>query len=167
MTERALLASINQAAVGTLQEDGGLWRFQYTSSWLGNSEAFALSPHLPLTAEPLLDGASERPVQWYFDNLLPEETQRVLLAGDAKLDAADAFGLLAWYGAESAGSVTLSPPPCWATNRRTFAPLARRRAGSANSPIAQSAADAWRNQTDVAGRCTAQARGSPPNGRVV
>lgn len=39
--------------------------------------------------------------------MLPEEGQRVLLAGDAKLDAADGFGLLAWYGAESAGSVTL------------------------------------------------------------
>jgi serine/threonine-protein kinase HipA len=49
-------------------------------------------------------------VQWFFDNLLPEEGQRVLLAGDAKLDTADAFGLLAWYGAESAGSLTLLPP---------------------------------------------------------
>lgn len=58
----------------------------------------------------MLDGASQRPVQWYFDNLLPEEGQRMLLAGDARLDAADAFGLLAWYGAESAGSVTLLPP---------------------------------------------------------
>ena len=58
----------------------------------------------------MLDGASQRPVQWYFDNLLPEEDQRVLLAKDARLDAADAFGLLAWYGAESAGSVTLLPP---------------------------------------------------------
>ena len=33
-----------------------------------------------------------------------------MLAGDARLDAADAFGLLTWYGAESAGSVTLLPP---------------------------------------------------------
>jgi len=49
-------------------------------------------------------------VQWYFDNLLPEENQRVLLAGDASLNAADAFGLLAHYGAESAGSVTLLQP---------------------------------------------------------
>jgi serine/threonine-protein kinase HipA len=107
MKGRALLASINQTAVGTLQEVDGLWSFQYDADWLGSPDAFALSPHLPLTAGPLLDGASKRPVQWYFDNLLPEEGQRVLLAGDAKLDAADAFGLLAWYGAESAGSVTL------------------------------------------------------------
>lgn len=109
MKGRALHASINQTAVGTLQEVDGLWSFQYDADWLGSPGAFGLSPHLPLTAEPLLDGASKRPVQWYFDNLLPEEGQRVLLAGDAQLDAADAFGLLAWYGAESAGSVTLLP----------------------------------------------------------
>jgi len=107
---RTLHASINRTAVGTLQEVDGLWSFQYTANWLGSPDCFALSPHLPLTAEPLLDGASKRPVQWYFDNLLPEEGQRVLLARDARLDAADAFGLLAWYGAESAGSVTLLPP---------------------------------------------------------
>jgi serine/threonine-protein kinase HipA len=110
MKGRSLHASINQAQVGTLQEVDGLWGFQYEGNWLNSPEGFALSPHLPLTTELLLDGASKRPVQWYFDNLLPEEGQRVLLAGDAKLDAADAFGLLAWYGAESAGSLTLLPP---------------------------------------------------------
>ena len=110
MNGRSLRALIDQTEVGTLQEVSGLWGFQYTADWLGNPRRFALSAHLPLTAETLLDGASQRPVQWYFDNLLPEEGQRVLLAGDAKLDAADAFGLLAWYGAESAGSVTLLMP---------------------------------------------------------
>lgn len=110
MSGRSLHASINQMEVGTLQEVAGLWSFQYGAGWLGNPRGFALSPHLPLTAETLLDGASKRPVQWYFDNLLPEEGQRILLAGDAKMEAADAFGLLAWYGAESAGSVTLLPP---------------------------------------------------------
>ncbi len=110
MSGRSLRASINQMEVGTLQEVDGLWSFEYATDWLGNPRGFALSPHLPLTADSLLDGASKRPVQWYFDNLLPEEGQRILLAGDAKLDAADAFGLLAWYGAESAGSVTLLPP---------------------------------------------------------
>lgn len=110
MIGSSLRASINQMEVGTLQEVDGLWGFQYAAQWLADPLAFPLSPHLPLTTEHLLDGASKRPVQWYFDNLLPEEGQRVLLAGDAKLDPADAFGLLAWYGAESAGSVTLLPP---------------------------------------------------------
>ena len=110
MSERHLTASINEVQVGTLREVAGLWSFEYATAWLKDPKRFALSPHLPLTAEVLLDGASKRPVQWYFDNLLPEEGQRLLLAGDAKLDAADAFGLLAWYGAESAGSLTLLAP---------------------------------------------------------
>ncbi len=123
MTGRALRASINQTNVGTLQEVGGLWSFQYSADWLVNPGGFALSAHLPLTAESLLDGASKRPVQWYFDNLLPEEGQRVLLAGDASLDAEDAFGLLAWYGAESAGSLTLLPPDAAPQTTEPLRPL--------------------------------------------
>ena len=103
MNDRSLRALNNQTEVGTLREVSGLWSFRYSEAWLNDSQRFALSPHLPLTTAPLLDGATRRPVQWYFDNLLPEEGQRRLLAGDAQVDAADAFGLLAWYGAESAG----------------------------------------------------------------
>lgn len=110
MNGRSLLASIDGMEVGTLQEVAGLWTFQYASGWLNAPRCFALSPHLPLRPEPVVDGASRRPVQWYFDNLLPEEGQRLLLAADARLESADAFGLLAWYGAESAGSLTLRPP---------------------------------------------------------
>jgi serine/threonine-protein kinase HipA len=110
MNGRSLLALINDQAIGTLQEINGLWAFQYTDAWLNTPTRFPLSPHLPLTGNQLIDGATLRHVQWYFDNLLPEENQRILLANDARLDAADAFGLLAYYGAESAGSVTLLPP---------------------------------------------------------
>lgn len=110
MSERALLASINGEPVGTLQDVNGIWAFRYTDAWLNNPQRFALSPHLPLQENVLLDLSTRRPVQWYFDNLLPEENQRVLLAGDAHIDAADAFGLLGYYGAESAGSLTLLPP---------------------------------------------------------
>src|SRR5208283_2238955 len=60
-----------------------------------------------ISQEPLVDSSSKRSVQWYFDNLLPEESARDLLAKEAKIDVADAFGLLAYYGAESAGSLTL------------------------------------------------------------
>jgi len=123
MSGRSLCASINQTEVGTLQEMAGLWSFQYAGAWLDNPQCFALSPYIPLIAESQLDGASQRPVQWYFDNLLPEEDQRVLLAGDAKLDAADAFGLLAWYGAESAGSVTLLPPDAAPQTAEPLRPL--------------------------------------------
>ena len=63
MSSRSLRASISQMEVGTLHEVSGLWSFQYAAGWLGNPLSFALSPHLPLTAESLLDGASKRPVQ--------------------------------------------------------------------------------------------------------
>lgn len=124
MIGRSLRALINQTEVGTLQEVNGLWSFTYSEAWLNDGQHFALSPHLPLTTEPLLDGATRRPVQWYFDNLLPEEGQHRLLASDARLDAADAFGLLAWYGAESAGSITLPPPEARVPNDEALRPLA-------------------------------------------
>lgn len=89
MNARSLRAFVNAQEVGVLEESAGLWQFRYAPAWLKDAQGYALSPHLPLSAEPLLDGASLRPVQWYFDNLLPEEGQRVLLAGDARIDAAD------------------------------------------------------------------------------
>jgi len=123
MTSRSLRAFINQAEVGRLHEAGGLWSFQYADVWLDNPSGFALSPHLPMQTEPLVDGGSRRPVQWYFDNLLPEEGQRLLLARDARLDTADAFGLLSHYGAESAGSLTLLPSEATPNFAETFRPL--------------------------------------------
>ncbi len=123
MTGRSLRALINQTEVGALQEVNGLWSFTYSDAWLNDGQHFALSPHLPLTTEPQLDGATRRPVQWYFDNLLPEEGQRRLLASDARLDAADAFGLLACYGAESAGSITLLPPEAEVPGDEALRPL--------------------------------------------
>ena len=144
MNERFLNASINEIPVGRLTEASGLWSFQYSDTWLKNPRAFALSPHIPLRTEPQLDGATQRPVQWYFDNLLPEEGQRALLAADAALDVNDAFGLLAWYGAESAGSVTLLPANANAQNKFPLRPLTddalhQRILRLPNAPLAQGA----------------------------
>lgn len=107
---RLLQASIDDQVIGWLHEVNGLWSFQYNTAWLSAPHAHPLSPHLPLQPDLLMDGATQRPVQWYFDNLLPEEGQRELLARDARVDRADAFGLLTAYGAETAGSLTLLPP---------------------------------------------------------
>lgn len=107
---RSLNAWINRTRVGTLEENNGMWAFAYSADWLQAADAYPLCPSLDLRAEPHVDGGTRRPVQWYFDNLLPEEGQRRLLAGSVRLDEADAFGLLAHFGAESAGSLTLLPP---------------------------------------------------------
>lgn len=106
--QRELVATINGRLVGRLRENDNLWAFEYDPEWIANG--FDLSPHLPRAQGTILDGATSRPVQWFFDNLLPEEAARDLLAADAQIPAADAFGLLAYYGRESAGAITLRVP---------------------------------------------------------
>ncbi|ARU88481.1 HipA domain-containing protein [Pseudomonas sp. M30-35] len=108
--ERSLNAWINQTLVGTLRESNGLWAFCYSEQWLTDPLAHPLCPLLPLQSEEHYDGATTRPVQWYFDNLLPEEGQRQLIAKAARVAIEDAFALLQHFGAESAGSLTLLPP---------------------------------------------------------
>ena len=123
MPNRKLIAYINDDPIGELSEESGLWSFRYTSAWLSNPHRYALSPYLPLEQGGILDGGTSRPVQWYFDNLLPEEGQRVLLANQARTDIADAFALLAFYGAESAGSVTLLDEAKTPSNERSLTAL--------------------------------------------
>lgn len=106
MPVRTLSVWCNQRLVGQLLEQNNLWSFQYDPAWQG----FDLNPALPRQAERIVDGASLRPVQWFFDNLLPEEGARTLLAKDARIVESDAFGLLAHFGAESAGALTLLAP---------------------------------------------------------
>ena len=108
--KRSLVAWFNGRPVGELTEQNNLWCFAYSGEWLAADEGFDLSPALPRQSGPLCDGGSDRPVQWFFDNLLPEEGLRTLLAADAKVDQADAFGLLSYFGAESAGALVLLPP---------------------------------------------------------
>jgi len=105
---RELVATINGRSVGRLREQANLWMFEYEPAWIDSG--FDLSPHLPRAKGTIVDGATLRPVQWFFDNLLPEEQARDLLAADARIPAADAFGLLACYGRESAGAITLLAP---------------------------------------------------------
>ncbi|SIR02931.1 HipA domain-containing protein [Marinobacterium stanieri] len=103
---RTLAVWTNNTKVGTLIEHNNLWSFEYEPDWSG----FSLSPALPVEAKRIVDGSSKRPVQWFFDNLLPEEGARALLAEDTGITVADAFGLLGHFGAESAGALTLLGP---------------------------------------------------------
>jgi len=73
MTTRTLQVLINGALVGTLRDADNIWAFQYAGTWLASPGAFPLAPSLPLSTDWQVDGSSSRPVQWFFDNLLPEE----------------------------------------------------------------------------------------------
>lgn len=123
MASRELAVSINEEPVGYLRESDDLWHFEYSAAWARAADGFDLAP--ALTRSPLLhsDGATHRPVQWYFDNLLPEEGLRVILAKEARLPADDAFALLAYFGAESAGSLVLRDPEKPASVERGVKPL--------------------------------------------
>lgn len=107
---RSLNVSLNDIPVGALSEDGDLWRFTYAPAWQQDPAGFDLSPALPRNQREHIDGATTRTVQWYFDNLLPEEAVREAISKDAGLVSDDAFGLLTLLGAESAGSLVLLPP---------------------------------------------------------
>ncbi len=106
---RSLDAYLNRRKVGTLHEGDDLWRFEYDAGWMQAIDGFDLSPGLPRAQQRHLDGASRRTVQWYFDNLLPEETLREAVSKEAGIAGDDAFALLAYLGAESAGSLVLVP----------------------------------------------------------
>lgn len=108
---RRLEAYIDQAFVGSLFENEGIWSFQYDETWV--KQGYELSPGLPLSAKMHVDGGTTRPVQWFFDNLLPEEGARQQLMMYLQKDVTaglDAWSMLAQFGAESAGALTLLQP---------------------------------------------------------
>lgn len=144
MAPRELAVSINEEWVGYVRESDNLWHFEYSTVWARAADGFDLAP--ALTRSQLLhsDGATHRPVQWYFDNLLPEEGLRVILAKEARLPADDAFALLAYFGAESAGSLVLRDPGNPAAAERGTRPLplaelSRRIANLAKASLSQGA----------------------------
>ena len=106
---RTLIAYLNNQRVGVLSEGNDLWCFEYAAGWLNSPIGFDLAPGLPRASVRIEDGGSNRPVQWYFDNLLPEETLRETITKEAGLKGDDAFALLQHLGAESAGSLVLLP----------------------------------------------------------
>ena len=107
---RTLIVYLNDRRVGTLSEGDDLWSFEYDPQWASAPDGFDLSPILKRSQLTHRDGGSERPVQWYFDNLLPEEKLREVVSKEAGIKGEDAFALLEYLGAESAGSLVLLTP---------------------------------------------------------
>lgn len=105
---RKLNVYLDRVYVGNLVEKSSIWGFEYDVNWL--AKGFNIIPGLNLAAGLQLDGATTRPVQWFFDNLLPEEKARTLLEKSAHIEPGDAFALLTAIGHESAGAFTLLQP---------------------------------------------------------
>lgn len=105
---RELIVYLDRTHVGKLVEESSIWGFEYNADWL--IQGFNIIPGLAFVAGRQLDGATTRPVQWFFDNLLPEEKARTLLEKSTEVEPGDAFALLTAIGHESAGAFTLLQP---------------------------------------------------------
>jgi serine/threonine-protein kinase HipA len=120
---RSLDVFLNSIHVGVLSEGEDLWTFDYDASWAAAPAGFDLAPGLSRGQLRHTDGGTMRPVQWYFDNLLPEEKLRDTVSKEAGLKGDDAFALLEYLGAESTGSLVLLPPGPSASPANGLQPL--------------------------------------------
>lgn len=105
---RVLHVFIDATRIAALEENQGIWSLQYDPEWV--ERGYDLGPGLPLSAASIVDSGSVRPVQWFFDNLLPEDAARTRLVASLPGRRGDAWDLLERFGAESAGALILLPP---------------------------------------------------------
>jgi len=92
--------------VGALTIDRhGEMGFAYADDWLADPAKRALSFSLPKREEPF----SRRECRPFFEGLLPEESQRVAVAGALGVSQGNEFKLLDALGGEVAGALTLWP----------------------------------------------------------
>lgn len=91
--------------IGSLTADRGRLMFRYSEKAVTDSAILPISIRLPKRTEPYEDDHA-RP---FFENLLPEEEYRRLLAETLRLSEANTVGLLGAVGGECAGAVSIWP----------------------------------------------------------
>ena len=84
------------------QTDQGPMEFEYVPQWLKSAEAVPLSQSLPLRSGPFKGNEC----QPFFGGILPEETQREIIARNVGVSAKNDFALLEQIGGECAGAIT-------------------------------------------------------------
>jgi serine/threonine-protein kinase HipA len=83
----------------------GEMRFAYSADWLGDPGRPAISFSLPKRPEPF----KQRECRPFFAGLLPEESQRAVLAGLLGISRRNDFAFLDALGGEVAGALALWP----------------------------------------------------------
>jgi serine/threonine-protein kinase HipA len=84
-----------------IQDDGGQMTFSYSSTWLQNDRAIPLSHSLPLTKERF----KRKDCRGFFAGILPEESNRELIAKNLGISPRNDFAMLEQIGGECAGAV--------------------------------------------------------------
>lgn len=111
----------NGAAVGTLEVYRGRWKFSYATEW----NVYALSPNFPLDTRVHEDTETVKPVEWFFENLLPEGRLRDLMATRDRIDPRDTWTLLIRHGQDTAGALSLIPEGLKLVTEEILVPLSR------------------------------------------
>src|SRR5271157_3544852 len=88
-----------------VQDKHGQMAFDYAESWLKNPTAIALSHSLPLRKERF----NRNDCRGFFGGLLPEASQREIMARNLGVSAHNEFAMLEQIGGECAGAVTFIP----------------------------------------------------------
>jgi serine/threonine-protein kinase HipA len=103
---RSLDVYLHQHFVGLLIQDiHGEMGFQYAASWLADPDAMALSHSLPLRAEAY----SRRECRGFFGGILPEGSNREIVARNLGISAKNDIAMLERIGGECGGAVTFLP----------------------------------------------------------
>ncbi len=88
-----------------IQDDHGDMNFTYSASWLADPNAIKISCSLPLQPEII----KRKKYQGFFEGILPEESQRKLIAKNLSISANNDFSMLEKIGGECAGALSFIP----------------------------------------------------------
>jgi len=101
--ERTLDVYLFNDLVGHLiQDEGGQMLFDYAENWLNKPGATPLSQSLPLRKERF----QRNECRAFFAGILPEETQRKIIARNLGISDRNDYAMLERIGGECAGAVT-------------------------------------------------------------
>lgn len=99
---KTLNVCLYEHKIGKLTQDGhGQMSFQYAEDWLGRRDALPLSHSLPLQKEPF----QQKQCRAFFAGVLPEATNREVIASNFGISARNDFAMLEKIGDECAGAV--------------------------------------------------------------
>ncbi|MBE0471917.1 MAG: HipA domain-containing protein [Methyloprofundus sp.] len=81
------------------------WEFEYEPDW----NLFPIMPQLPIGKPIKKDVIHNRLIEWFMDNLLPEGNILDAYAASAGIHKDNTYGLLAEYGGDVAGALSITP----------------------------------------------------------
>lgn len=88
-----------------VQDNGGQMSFRYAAAWRESPHAFPLSQSLPL--QP--DRFTRKQCRGFFAGILPEESNREIIARNLGISARNDYSMLERIGGECAGAISFLP----------------------------------------------------------